>query len=105
MRTPSRDATHRRTPPTRGPPAPPASPCSPPGSPASRWLAHKYRSLRAPSQDPELGHWQRNYHLNPVYTFSLFDEFMEMSTRGGAGGRGLAEGLGEEAQGDRSRPQ
>ncbi|KAI4553514.1 hypothetical protein MJT46_016808 [Ovis ammon polii x Ovis aries] len=43
-----------------------------------RWLAHKYRSLRAPSQDPELGHWQRNYRLNPVYTFSLFNEFMEM---------------------------
>ncbi|KAM9764161.1 anoctamin-9 isoform 2-T2 [Dama dama] len=44
------------------------------------WLAHKYRSLRALSQDPELGHWQRNYRLNPVYTFSLFDEFMEMTT-------------------------
>ncbi|KAM9764163.1 anoctamin-9 isoform 4-T4 [Dama dama] len=44
------------------------------------WLAHKYRSLRALSQDPELGHWQRNYRLNPVYTFSLFDEFMEMRT-------------------------
>ncbi|XP_024843190.1 anoctamin-9 isoform X1 [Bos taurus] len=42
------------------------------------WLAHKCRSLRAPSQDPELGHWQRNYRLNPVYTFSLFNEFMEM---------------------------
>ncbi|XP_044799852.2 anoctamin-9 isoform X5 [Bubalus bubalis] len=42
------------------------------------WLAHKYRSLRAPSQDPELGLWQRNYRLNPVYTFSLFNEFMEM---------------------------
>uniref|UniRef100_A0A452EZP2 Anoctamin n=1 Tax=Capra hircus TaxID=9925 RepID=A0A452EZP2_CAPHI len=42
------------------------------------WLAHKCRSLRAPSQDPELDRWQRNYRLNPTYTFSLFDEFMEM---------------------------
>lgn len=79
-------------PPHPGPPCSPASPRSPPGSHASRWLAHKYRSLRALSQDPELGHWQRNYRLNPVYTFSLFDEFMEMSTRGGAGGRGAGGG-------------
>lgn len=31
------------------------------------------------SKDPELAEWQRNYHMNPVNTFSLFDEFMEMS--------------------------
>lgn len=31
------------------------------------------------SQDPELKDWQRNYHLNSVNLFSLFDEFMEMS--------------------------
>ncbi|XP_016075095.1 PREDICTED: anoctamin-9 [Miniopterus natalensis] len=43
------------------------------------WLAHKYRSMRgSESQDPELRNWQRNYRLNPVNTFSLFDEFMEM---------------------------
>ncbi|XP_058925426.2 anoctamin-9 [Kogia breviceps] len=42
------------------------------------WLAHKCRSMRATSQDPELRHWQRNYRLNPVNTFSLFEEFMEM---------------------------
>ncbi|XP_057582361.1 anoctamin-9 isoform X5 [Hippopotamus amphibius kiboko] len=42
------------------------------------WLAHKCRSMRAMSQDPELRHWQHNYRLNPVNTFSLFDEFMEM---------------------------
>ncbi|XP_057582366.1 anoctamin-9 isoform X10 [Hippopotamus amphibius kiboko] len=43
------------------------------------WLAHKCRSMRAMSQDPELRHWQHNYRLNPVNTFSLFDEFMEMT--------------------------
>ncbi|XP_070282453.1 anoctamin-9 isoform X2 [Myotis yumanensis] len=43
------------------------------------WLAHKCRSMRASEAgDPELRDWQRNYRLNPVYTFSLFDEFMEM---------------------------
>ncbi|XP_051001065.1 anoctamin-9 [Acomys russatus] len=47
------------------------------------WLAHKYRLMRAnehqpESKDPELEAWQRNYYLNPVNTFSLFDEFMEM---------------------------
>ncbi|XP_059959621.1 anoctamin-9 [Mesoplodon densirostris] len=42
------------------------------------WLAHKCRSVRATSQDPELRHWQLNYRLNPVNTFSLFEEFMEM---------------------------
>lgn len=31
------------------------------------------------SEDPELKEWQRNYRKNPVNTFSLFDEFMEMS--------------------------
>ena len=109
VRTPSPPgAAHRREsgPQDAPPPAPPpAPPGSPPASPAPRWLAHKCRSLRAPSQDPELGHWQRNYRLNPVYTFSLFNEFMEMSTRGGAGGRGAGGGAGEDAQGDRSRPQ
>ncbi|XP_061263574.1 anoctamin-9 isoform X3 [Bos javanicus] len=82
VRTPSPPgAAHRREsgPQDAPPPAPPpAPPGSPPASPAPRWLAHKCRSLRAPSQDPELGHWQRNYRLNPVYTFSLFNEFMEM---------------------------
>ncbi|KAM5224512.1 anoctamin-9 [Hipposideros larvatus] len=43
------------------------------------WLAHKCRSMGGrESWDPELRDWQRNYRLNPVYTFSLFDEFMEM---------------------------
>lgn len=43
------------------------------------WLAHKCRSLRGyEAWDPELRDWQLNYRLNPVYTFSLFDEFMEM---------------------------
>ncbi|XP_027435755.1 anoctamin-9 isoform X1 [Zalophus californianus] len=46
------------------------------------WLAHKYRLMRfklsRASGDPELRHLQRNYLLNPVNTFSLFDEFMEM---------------------------
>ncbi|XP_006230651.1 anoctamin-9 isoform X2 [Rattus norvegicus] len=46
-------------------------------------LAHKCRSVQAyrhgrKSKDPELAEWQRNYHMNPVNTFSLFDEFMEM---------------------------
>ncbi|KAM7084506.1 anoctamin-9 isoform 2-T2 [Molossus nigricans] len=43
------------------------------------WLAHKCRSMwNSKSLDPELRDWQRNYLLNPVNTFSLFDEFMEM---------------------------
>ncbi|XP_066222380.1 anoctamin-9-like [Saccopteryx leptura] len=43
------------------------------------WLSHKWRSRwGSVSEDPELGHWQRNYLLNPVNPFSLFDEFMEM---------------------------
>uniref|UniRef100_H0XJH2 Anoctamin n=1 Tax=Otolemur garnettii TaxID=30611 RepID=H0XJH2_OTOGA len=47
------------------------------------WLAHRWRSLPSlasgrVTQDPELRNWQRNYLLNPVNTFSLFDEFMEM---------------------------
>ncbi|XP_074258003.1 anoctamin-9 isoform X3 [Saimiri boliviensis] len=44
------------------------------------WLAHKLRSKQAsaPAGNPELRDWQRNYLLNPVNTFSLFDEFMEM---------------------------
>lgn len=55
-----------------------------------RWLALKYRSMRGhESRDPELRDWQRNYRLNPVNTFSLFDEFMEMSAWAGAGGLGL----------------
>ncbi|XP_054581702.1 anoctamin-9 [Eptesicus fuscus] len=45
----------------------------------SPWLAHKYRSMRgSEARDPELRDWQRNYRLNRVNTFSLFDEFMEM---------------------------
>lgn len=51
---------------------------------AHRWLALKYRLMRAhkhgrESRDPDLEEWQRNYRMNPVNTFSLFDEFMEMS--------------------------
>ncbi|KAL6035908.1 hypothetical protein STEG23_018277 [Scotinomys teguina] len=47
------------------------------------WLALKCRLMRADkhgceSKDPDLEDWQRNYRLNPVNTFSLFDEFMEM---------------------------
>ncbi|XP_073908253.1 anoctamin-9 isoform X2 [Castor canadensis] len=47
------------------------------------WLAHKWRSMPAMihscvALEPELREWQRNYFLNPVTTFSLFDEFMEM---------------------------
>ncbi|XP_012625012.1 anoctamin-9 isoform X1 [Microcebus murinus] len=43
------------------------------------WLAHRWRCLFAlEPQDPELRDWQRNYLLNSVYPFSLFDEFMEM---------------------------
>jgi hypothetical protein len=37
--------------------------------------------------EPELREWQRNYFLNPVTTFSLFDEFMEMSVWGQRAGR------------------
>ncbi|KAL0616527.1 Anoctamin-9 [Plecturocebus cupreus] len=45
------------------------------------WLAQKWRLKQAsvPARDPELRNWQRNYLLNPVNTFSLFDEFMEVS--------------------------
>ncbi|XP_008589003.1 PREDICTED: anoctamin-9 [Galeopterus variegatus] len=47
------------------------------------WLAHKCRSVAASarsrmSRDPELREWQRDYLLNAVTPFSLFDEFMEM---------------------------
>ncbi|XP_023039178.1 anoctamin-9 isoform X1 [Piliocolobus tephrosceles] len=47
------------------------------------WVTHKFRSLRASEarhlpRDPELRDWRRNYLLNPVNVFSLFDEFMEM---------------------------
>ncbi|XP_004638088.1 anoctamin-9 [Octodon degus] len=43
------------------------------------WLTYKYRMLRACwASNPELRDWQYNYCLNPVTTFSLFDEFMEM---------------------------
>uniref|UniRef100_A0A8C8YZS7 Anoctamin n=1 Tax=Prolemur simus TaxID=1328070 RepID=A0A8C8YZS7_PROSS len=43
------------------------------------WLAHQCRSWSALApRDPELSDWQRNYRLNPVNPFSLFDEFMEM---------------------------
>ncbi|XP_069909985.1 anoctamin-9 isoform X1 [Oryctolagus cuniculus] len=44
------------------------------------WLAHKWRCMwaRLHRTDHELADWQRNYLLNAVTTFSLFDEFMEM---------------------------
>ncbi|XP_072647364.1 anoctamin-9 isoform X2 [Canis lupus baileyi] len=46
------------------------------------WLAYKCRLMRfklgRASGDPELRDMQHNYLLNPVNTFSLFDEFMEM---------------------------
>uniref|UniRef100_A0A8D2FRS3 Anoctamin n=1 Tax=Theropithecus gelada TaxID=9565 RepID=A0A8D2FRS3_THEGE len=47
------------------------------------WVTHKFRSLRASKaghllRDPELRDWRRNYLLNSVNIFSLFDEFMEM---------------------------
>nr|XP_024652415.1 anoctamin-9 isoform X1 [Macaca nemestrina] len=47
------------------------------------WVTHKFRSLRASlaghlPRDPELRDWRRNYLLNSVNVFSLFDEFMEM---------------------------
>ncbi|XP_052616079.1 anoctamin-9 [Peromyscus californicus insignis] len=47
------------------------------------WLALKCRLMRAhehgrESRDPDLEEWQHNYRMNPVNTFSLFDEFMEM---------------------------
>nr|XP_004653950.3 anoctamin-9 [Jaculus jaculus] len=47
------------------------------------WLAYKCRLMPAcgyghKSQDPELREWRQNYLMNPVTTFSLFDEFMEM---------------------------
>ncbi|XP_004717245.2 anoctamin-9 [Echinops telfairi] len=46
----------------------------------SPWIRNKWRSYKfGPlSTDPELKEWQRNYLLDPVTTFSLFDEFMEM---------------------------
>ncbi|KAL0616012.1 Single Ig IL-1-related receptor [Plecturocebus cupreus] len=45
------------------------------------WLVQKWhlKQASAPARDPELRNWQRNYLLNPVNTFSLFDEFMEMN--------------------------
>lgn len=57
---------------------------------AHRLLVHKWRLMRAykhghESKDPELEEWQRNYRMNPVNTFSLFDEFMEMSTSSSSG--------------------
>ncbi|XP_058160840.1 anoctamin-9 isoform X2 [Dasypus novemcinctus] len=47
---------------------------------APRWLALKLRvwRQRRTCPDPELRGWKRNYLLNPVNVFSLFDEFMEM---------------------------
>ncbi|XP_047548658.1 anoctamin-9 isoform X1 [Lutra lutra] len=48
----------------------------------SPWLAHKWRLMRfrlgRASREPELRDLWCNYLLNPVGTFSLFDEFMEM---------------------------
>lgn len=47
------------------------------------WLTHKFCLMRAymwsdQPCDPQLQDWQRNYLLNAVTPFSLFDEFMEM---------------------------
>ncbi|KAL1788842.1 anoctamin-9 isoform X1 [Sigmodon hispidus] len=47
------------------------------------WLIHKWRLMwfckyDHESKDPDLKEWQRNYCMNPINTFSLFDEFMEM---------------------------
>ncbi|KAG8515697.1 Anoctamin-9, partial [Galemys pyrenaicus] len=44
------------------------------------WLTHKYhcKELQQDWRDPEFSEWQRNYLLNHVNIFSLFDEFMEM---------------------------
>ncbi|XP_069865687.1 anoctamin-9-like isoform X1 [Dipodomys merriami] len=47
------------------------------------WLAHKCRTMwtvkrNFGAHEPELQEWRRNYLLNPITTFSLFDEFMEM---------------------------
>lgn len=45
--------------------------------------------------DPQLQDWQRNYLLNPVTTFSLFDEFMEMSMWRRVGRAGAASHAGD----------
>lgn len=63
---------------------------------AHRLLAHKWRLMWASkhghmSKDPELKEWQRNYYMNPINTFSLFDEFMEMSVWRSVG---WADGVG-----------
>lgn len=51
--------------------------------PAHRWFAYKQKMLWACwAGDLELQDWQRNYCLNPVTSFTLFDEFMEMSAWG-----------------------
>ncbi|XP_063108069.1 anoctamin-9 isoform X3 [Cavia porcellus] len=43
------------------------------------WFAYKQKMLWACwAGDLELQDWQRNYCLNPVTSFTLFDEFMEM---------------------------
>ncbi|KAM4847018.1 anoctamin-9 isoform 1-T1 [Thomomys bottae] len=47
------------------------------------WLVHKCHTIwtikhNCGSQEPELREWRHNVLLNPVTTFSLFDEFMEM---------------------------
>lgn len=51
------------------------------------------------SSDPELRDWKHNYHLNPVHTFSLFDEFMEMSAWALGWYRGLGGGGSDKAGG------
>ncbi|NXY83980.1 ANO9 protein, partial [Alcedo cyanopectus] len=55
------------------------------------WICHKLRKKRRPrkkslmlgeeevAEDPCKRHWQRNYELNEVNVFSLFDEFLEMA--------------------------
>ncbi|XP_012791618.2 anoctamin-9 [Sorex araneus] len=47
----------------------------------SPWLSFKWRSRQAARgrhRAPALQDWRRNYYMNPVNPFSLFDEFMEM---------------------------
>ncbi|XP_043829016.1 anoctamin-9 [Dromiciops gliroides] len=49
----------------------------------SPWLTYRIRKLRESSKgrrlhDPSLEEWLKNYSLNEVNVFSLFDEFMEM---------------------------
>ncbi|XP_078005085.1 LOW QUALITY PROTEIN: anoctamin-9 [Phascolarctos cinereus] len=54
----------------------------------SPWLTYRIRKLREWPQgrrlhDPNLEEWLKNYSLNEVNIFSLFDEFMEMMVQYG----------------------